>query len=79
MGILAPGSAHARPSAQPPINMSGNFPAHMSGVGGGLNFQKFFQSIFSPNQEILSTFLFLHFFLKRKEKVVIMFAWHLQK
>ena len=30
MGVLAPGSAHARPSAQPPINTSGNFPAHMS-------------------------------------------------
>ena len=25
MGVLAPGSAHARPSAQPPIVMSGNF------------------------------------------------------
>ena len=24
MGVLAPGSAHARPSARPPINMSGN-------------------------------------------------------
>ena len=30
MGVLAPWSAHARPSAQPPINVSGNFPAHMS-------------------------------------------------
>ena len=30
MGVLAPGSAHARPSAQPPINMSGYFPAHVS-------------------------------------------------
>ena len=25
MGVLAHGSAHARPSAQPPINVSGNF------------------------------------------------------
>ena len=25
MGVLAPGSAHARPSAQPPIDTSGNF------------------------------------------------------
>ena len=25
MGVLAPGSAHARPSAQPPIDMSGIF------------------------------------------------------
>ena len=30
MGVLAPGSAHARPSAQPPIDMSGNFPEHVS-------------------------------------------------
>ena len=30
MGVLAPGSAHARPFAQPPIDMSGNFPAHVS-------------------------------------------------
>jgi hypothetical protein len=30
MGVLAPGSAHARPSAQPPIDVSENFPAHMS-------------------------------------------------
>ena len=29
-GVLAPGSVHARPSAQPPIDTSGNFPAHMS-------------------------------------------------
>ena len=28
-GVLALGSAHARPSAQPPINMSGNFFRHM--------------------------------------------------
>ena len=30
MGVLAPGSAHARPSAQPPIDVSGIFPAHLS-------------------------------------------------
>ena len=30
MGVLAPRSAHARPSAQPPINMSRNFPAPVS-------------------------------------------------
>ena len=30
MGVLAPWSVHARPSAQPPIDMSGNFPAHVS-------------------------------------------------
>ena len=34
MGVLAPGSAHARPSTWPPINTSGNFSAHMSGGGG---------------------------------------------
>jgi hypothetical protein len=28
MGVLAPGSAHSRPSARPPINTGGNFPAH---------------------------------------------------
>ena len=31
MGVLAPGSAHPRPSAQPPINTSGNFSAQVSG------------------------------------------------
>ena len=30
MGVLAPVSAHARHSAQPPIDTSGNFPAHVS-------------------------------------------------
>ena len=30
MGVLAPGSAHARPSARPPIDTSGNISAHMS-------------------------------------------------
>ena len=30
MGVLAPVSAHAGPSAQPPIDVSGNFPAHVS-------------------------------------------------
>ena len=29
-GFLAPGSMHARPSAQAPIIMSGNFRVHMS-------------------------------------------------
>ena len=33
MGVLAPGSAHARHSARPPIDTSGNFSAHMSGGG----------------------------------------------
>ena len=30
MGVLAPGSAHVRPSAQTPIDVSGNFPAPVS-------------------------------------------------
>ena len=30
MVVLAPGSAHAIPSALPHIDMSGNFPVHMS-------------------------------------------------
>ncbi len=30
MGVLAPVSAHAGPSAQPPIGTSGNFPARIS-------------------------------------------------
>jgi hypothetical protein len=30
MGVVAPGYAHARPSAQPPIDVSGTFPAHVS-------------------------------------------------
>ena len=36
MGVLAPGSAHARPSARPPIDTIGNFSAHMSGGGNCL-------------------------------------------
>ena len=30
MGVLTPGTAHAKFSARPPIDMSGNFPAHVS-------------------------------------------------
>ena len=30
MGVLAPGSVHARPSARPPIDTSGNFLAPVS-------------------------------------------------
>ena len=32
MGVLAPGSVHARPSARPPIDTSGNFPAYVTAV-----------------------------------------------
>ena len=38
MGVLAPVSVHAGPSAQPPIDVSGNFPARVSAE---LNFPKF--------------------------------------
>ena len=34
MGVLALGSAHTRPSAQPPIDAIRNFSAHMSWGGG---------------------------------------------
>jgi hypothetical protein len=30
MGVLAPGSAHTRPSARPPIDVRGNFLARVS-------------------------------------------------
>ena len=43
MGVLAPGSAHAWPSAQPPIDTSGNLSAHLGG-----EFWKVVSSIFSP-------------------------------
>ena len=46
---LAPGSAHARPSARPPIDMSGNVPAHLSAES---------PSNFSPNpSEVISEVL----------------------
>jgi hypothetical protein len=47
MWALAPGSAHARPSAQAPINPSGNFSTHVP--GRAKNTKTF---------RILSTFLF---------------------
>ena len=37
-GVLAPGSAHAGPSAQPPIATSGNFPACVSAESSSPNF-----------------------------------------
>ena len=57
MGALAPGSAHARPSAQPPIDTKEKFPAHMIGRGGKQNWQ-INRSIFSPFHATLSTFRF---------------------
>ena len=46
MGVLAPGSAHARPSARPPIDTSGNFPAHVSAESLFLNFTIFRSHVF---------------------------------
>ena len=56
MGALAHRSAHARPSAQAPINTSLKFSAHMSGRGGATIW------VF---QAILSTF---HFFSENPPK-----------
>ena len=42
MVVLAPCSAHARPSAQPPIDASGNFLVHMCEGGRGENLLKLF-------------------------------------
>ena len=41
MGVLALGSARARPSAQPPIDMSGNFPAHVSAESPSKNLKHY--------------------------------------
>ena len=41
MGVLAPVSAHAGPSAQPPIGTSGNFPARVSAESISPNFSIF--------------------------------------
>ena len=41
MGVLAPVSAHAGPSAHPPIGTSGNFPAHVSAQSISPNFTHF--------------------------------------
>ena len=49
--LLCPGSAHTRPSVQPPINTS-----RKVSVWGQTNWEMF-RSIFSPFQEILSSFL----------------------
>ena len=50
MGALAPGSAHARPSAQPPIDTSGIFLAHMSERGGILfNHKSYFLCDLKPH------------------------------
>ena len=43
MGALAPGSAQARSSPQPPIDTSGMFLAQVSRMGGGQRIWKIFQ------------------------------------
>ena len=50
MGVLAPRSVHAITSAQPPIDTSGNFSAHMSWRGG----QKMLApDIFDPHKMLI--------------------------
>ena len=63
MGVLAPGSAHAKPSAQLPIDTRRNFSAHVSGMGDKKNENLSDQF----TQAILSTF---HFFCKKTQKNV---------
>ena len=58
MGVLAPGSAQVRPSAQPPIDVSGNFLAHVSREGGGLKFSKVFLINFLAKSGNSKTFFF---------------------
>jgi hypothetical protein len=41
MGALAPGSAHARPSAQAPINTSEKISAQVFFLGGTQNLKKY--------------------------------------
>ena len=55
VGVLAPRSAHAWPSARLLTIISGIFSVHVS-EGGYKIVRKFFWSTFSPNQRILSTF-----------------------
>ena len=58
MGALAPGSVHARPSAQAPIDTCGNFWTQVS-WGGGAKHSKHFLINFLPisnSNSILSTF-----------------------
>ena len=61
-GVLGPRCAHAWPSTQPPIDTGRNFSAQMS---SGKKNSKNFWSIFSPFQQILSTF---RVFTKKKSK-----------
>ena len=47
-----------------------------TGGGGEILFWKFCQPIFSPNQAILSTFLFFHFSPQKNQNCGLMFALH---
>ena len=51
MGVLAPGSAHAIPTAQPLINTSGNFLVHMSGGGDVKLSESFSDQLFRQIRE----------------------------
>ena len=78
MGVLARGSSHAWLSAQPPIDTSGIFSAHVSAETSSLKKLKFWSN-FSPNQAILSTFRF--FQSKKKSgggvKNFKIFVWYI--
>jgi hypothetical protein len=56
MGILAPGSSHARPSAAPPpINMCGNFPALVSAETSPPTHQKSYSKFRNPKTTFENT------------------------
>ena len=62
MGVLAPGSAHAWPSTQPPIDTSGNFSAHMfakSASKTSLNPFRSHTQIFKTLEQLLNFVLLL--------------------
>ena len=78
IGVLAHGSAHTRPSAQSPIDVSGNFPAHVSAEWpsnispspskkikkwGEANFPKKLRINFLAKSDNSKSFSFFHFFL----------------
>ena len=66
MGVLTPGSAHARPSARPPIDTSGNFSAYMSGVRG----VKLSESFSNQLSRQIREFSALFFFSQKKLKIL---------
>ena len=88
--LFAPGSAHARLSAQPPIDVSGNFLTKSCNFkhfcfflkkklffwGGGTFFLIKFLAKSNNSKHFC---FFFHFFPKKIKIVLIMFALHLQK